>query len=198
MQYRKLSELKKLEGNPCFIKDKKFKNLCQSIKKIPKFFEARPLILSNRTGELIVIAGNQRYEAAKKLKLTEAPTYLMEGITEEQEREITIRDNVRDGEWDFDALANSWSDLPLIEWGVPLPVSKGFDTDEEISQKKEELRHGILVTVGFLDVLIQETSEYFEDIYSFCGKYRDFSDNEKQTILEAIANGIRQRVTIKN
>jgi len=69
MQYRKLSELKKLEGNPRVIRDKQFKALCNSIRDNPEYFEARPLILSNRTGEMVIIAGNMRYEAARSLKL---------------------------------------------------------------------------------------------------------------------------------
>jgi len=120
MQYRKLKDLKKLENNPRIIRDKQFQNLVASIKENPKFFEARPLILSNRTGEMVIIAGNQRYEAAKAAGLKEAPTYLMEGLTEAKEKEITIRDNTQQGEWDMGLLA-AWDDLPLIEWGVELP-----------------------------------------------------------------------------
>jgi hypothetical protein len=121
MQYRKLSELRKLRGNPRIIKDDKFQNLVESIRDNPKYFEARPLILSNRTGELVVIAGNQRYQAARVAGLSEVPTYLIEGITEDKEREITIRDNAHQGEWDFDVLANGWDNLPLGDWGVDLP-----------------------------------------------------------------------------
>ena len=121
MQYRKLNELKKLPNNPRIIRDKQFKTLCDSIRDNPKYFEARPIILSNRTGEMVIIAGNQRYEAAKYLKLKEVPTFLIEGLTEAKEREIIIRDNISNGEFDMSALANEWSDLPLVEWGVDLP-----------------------------------------------------------------------------
>jgi hypothetical protein len=121
MQYRKLTELKKLPNNPRIIRDKQFKTLCDSIRDNQEYFEARPIILSNRTGELVIIAGNQRYEAAKTLKLKEVPTYLIEGLTEAKEREIIIRDNISNGEFDFDILANEWSDLPLVDWGVDLP-----------------------------------------------------------------------------
>jgi hypothetical protein len=145
MQYRKLTELKKLTDNPRIIRDKEFKNLCQSIKDHPKFFEARPLILSDRTGELVIIAGNQRYEAAKAAGLKEAPTYLMQGLTEEKEREITIRDNTQQGEWDMDLLSASWADLPLTDWGVDLPedwlktpdFAPGTEADQgRLDQKK--------------------------------------------------------------
>jgi DNA modification methylase len=121
MEYRKLTELKKLPNNPRIIRDKQFKTLCDSIRDNPKYFEARPIILSNRTGEMVIIAGNQRYEAAKYLKLKEVPTFLIEGLDEAKEREIVIRDNISNGEFDIDLLANEWSDLPLVDWGVDLP-----------------------------------------------------------------------------
>lgn len=132
--YRKLVDLKKLEGNPRFIRDRQFKILCDSIRDNPKFFEARPLILSNRTGELVIIAGNQRYEAAKTVGLEEVPTFLIEGLSEGKEREISIRDNVLNGEWDMLAL-DGWSDLPLIDWGITL--AKAVDLKAEIVSEEE-------------------------------------------------------------
>jgi DNA modification methylase len=136
MQYRKLTELKKLEKNPRIIRDKQFKTLCDSIRDNSKYFEARPLILSNRTGQLVIIAGNQRYEAAKALKLKEVPTFLIEDLTEDKEKEIVIRDNISNGEFDMDALANSWGDLPLVDWGVDIP--EDWLKKEEVSTADAE------------------------------------------------------------
>ena len=127
MEYRKLDDLEKLEGNPRIIKDKEFKTLCDSIRDNPEYFEARPLILSDRTGDLVIIAGNQRYEAAKVVGLQEVPTFLIAGLTEAKEREIVIRDNVSNGEFDFELLANEWGDLPLIDWGVKI---NSFEPDD--------------------------------------------------------------------
>lgn len=118
--YRKLSELKKLEGNPRRISPDMMKKLKESISHGMDYFEARPLILSDRTGELVILAGNQRYEACKQLGIEEAPTVLLPGLTEEREREIIIRDNVSNGEWDFDILAD-WSADELESWGVMMP-----------------------------------------------------------------------------
>lgn len=120
IEYRKLVDLKKLPNNPRTIKSADMERLKQSIKDNPDYFEARPLILSNRTGELIILAGNQRYEAAKSLGMDEVPTFLIEGLTEEREREIVIRDNVSNGEWDMDALANEWDTQELTDWGVDI------------------------------------------------------------------------------
>ena len=128
MEYRKLKTLAKLENNPRLIKDKEFKTLCDSIRDNPEYFEARPLILSDRTGDLVIIAGNQRYEAANTLKMDEVPTYLIEGLTEEKEREIIIRDNINNGEFDMDLLS-AWDDLPLADWGLELPEDWGNEVD---------------------------------------------------------------------
>lgn len=154
MQYRKLNELKKLPNNPRIIRDKQFKTLCDSIRDNPKYFEARPVILSNRTGEMVIIAGNQRYEAAKSLKLKEVPTFLIEGLDEAKEREIIIRDNISNGEFDFDELANSWSDLPLVEWGVDLPEDwmnepGEVEIQEDQSEPKSEMEENECPKCGY-------------------------------------------------
>lgn len=129
VQYRKLSELKELPGNPRTITKKQFETLKQSLQDNQDYFEARPIIISNRTGENVILAGNQRYKAAKSLGMKEVPTILLEGLTEEREREIVIRDNVENGDWDMDALANAWDAQELLGWGVELP---GLDTSTEI------------------------------------------------------------------
>ena len=86
------------------------------------------MILSNRTGELVILAGNQRYEAAKSNGLKEVPTALIDNPSEERERKIIIRDNVSDGEWNRDALANEWNQEELNEWGLYAEV---FPEEEE-------------------------------------------------------------------
>lgn len=139
IEYRKLTELKKLPGNPRTIKKKDMDTLKQSVKDNPDYFEARPLILSNRTGELVILAGNQRYEAAKALGMDKVPTMLLEGLTEEREREIIIRDNVNNGEWDYDILANEWDMDDLTKWGVDgLKPLKDIVEDEPSPIDNEE------------------------------------------------------------
>ena len=129
--YRKLSELKKLPNNPRTIKKDDMERLKKSVKDNPDYFEARPVILSDRTGELVIIAGNQRFEAAKALNLSEIPTVLLEGLTEEREREIIIRDNVANGDWDMDILANEWAPEFLGELGV-FDIKKGIADEKDI------------------------------------------------------------------
>ena len=124
VEYRPIKDLKELPGNPRIIKKDQFEKLKQSIKDNADYFEARPIILSDRTGELIILAGNQRYKAAKAIGMTEVPTILLPNLTEEREKEIIIRDNVENGDWDMDILANEWDPAELEEWGVDVPEVK--------------------------------------------------------------------------
>ena len=58
----------------------------------------------------------------------------MESI--EKLREIVIKDNGSFGAWDFDMLANEWDDLPLADWGVPMPdYGSPDDYGDEFSLK---------------------------------------------------------------
>lgn len=60
--YRKLSELKRNPKNPRKGTKEAVAKLAESIKSNGKFFEARPILLSDRTGELVIIAGERRSE----------------------------------------------------------------------------------------------------------------------------------------
>lgn len=138
VEYRPIADLKELPGNPRTIKKDQFEKLKQSIKDNADYFEARPIILSDRTGELVILAGNQRYKAAKAIGLQQVPTILLPNLTEEREKEIIIRDNVENGEWDWDVLANEWDEIKLNDWGVenvfkPMPL----DVDEFFKDKPE-------------------------------------------------------------
>lgn len=85
--YRPLSEMVLLESNPRTIKKADMDRLVDSI-KIYGFWKHRPITLSDRTGKLVVIAGNQRLKAAKKLKLKEVPTVVYSDLTEDEEKNI--------------------------------------------------------------------------------------------------------------
>jgi DNA modification methylase len=142
---RKLSTLRKLPGNPRTISAPDLETLKDSLATNPELFDARPIILSDRTGELVIIAGNMRMEAARQIGLKEVPTILLPGLTEAKEREIAIRDNINNGDWDWDLLANQWDDLPLAEWGLRVPT---FDMDDELEPTVQEDEEAVAETVS--------------------------------------------------
>lgn len=141
MIYRQTETLKKLENNPRTITEKQLQKLKESIQRNPDYFEARPIILSDRTGELVIIAGNQRYDACVQLGIKEVPTVLIPNLTEEREREIIIRDNVNNGEWDMACLFE-WNCKELMEWGLDgISFPELDDFSEEVEDTRNVLRN---------------------------------------------------------
>jgi ParB-like chromosome segregation protein Spo0J len=87
--------------------------------------------------EMIVLGGNMRLKACKEAGLKEVPVIFADSLTEEQQKEFIIRDNISGGEWNWDQLANEWDADELNEWGLDVPV---FDTENETgySEKNKE------------------------------------------------------------
>lgn len=135
----KLNTIKKNPKNPRIVKDDGFKKLKDSLSGTRGLdhFYARPCIVSTRTGEHIIIAGNTRYQAAKDLGWKEVPVVILTDLTEEQEKEIIIRDNVSNGEWDWDMLSIQYDLEELQHFGVNMFEAEELDDEqkEEYSQK---------------------------------------------------------------
>lgn len=139
-EYIDINKLNLLSNNPRSITTSNFEKLKKSIQNNPDYFEARPLIISDRTGELVVIAGNQRLKASQELGLKQVPCCILKNLTEEREKEIIIRDNVELGDWDYDLLGNEWETEDLQDWGVDIPAINETDFSEvEETEKKEEI-----------------------------------------------------------
>jgi len=124
----KVSEVKANPNNPRIIKDDKFTKLVQSIKDFPEMLELRPIVVNN---DGIVLGGNMRLKACKEAGLKEVPVIKASELTEEQQKEFIIKDNVGFGEWDWEDLANNWDAEELTDWGLDLPVSMEVELEAE-------------------------------------------------------------------
>ncbi len=132
----KLSQIRKNPNNPRIIRDEKFEKLKRSIQDFPQMMEFRPIIV-DESG--VILGGNMRYEAIKSLKMAEFPdewVKRVEELTEDQKKEFTVKDNVGFGDWDWDAIANEWDELPLDDWGLDVP---GVGSLDDYSEKNREL-----------------------------------------------------------
>lgn len=105
-------------ANPRTIKDEKFAQLVRSIRDFPQMLEIRPIVVNK---QMEVLGGNMRLRACIEAGLTEIPIIRAENLTEDQQREFIIKDNVGFGEWDWDALANQWDAAELADWGLDVP-----------------------------------------------------------------------------
>lgn len=171
IEYKPLSELKELPGNPRTIKKDQFEKLKQSIKDNADYFEARPIILSDRTGELVILAGNQRYKAAKAIGLKEVPTILLPNLSEAREREIIIRDNVENGEWDWDALFNEWDTDKLQEWGVT-NIKQSIQDEKDITENPPTIVTSFITFDYSDEIQLAITDETAAELMEQMVKYR--------------------------
>lgn len=131
IEWVKTTDIHANENNPRILKDDKFKKLVQSIKDFPEMLEIRPIVVNN---DMMVLGGNMRLKAIQEIGLKEIPIIKAENLTEEQQREFLIKDNVGFGEWDWDALANDWDADELKDWGMDLPG----DFNPEVLEAEED------------------------------------------------------------
>lgn len=162
--YRKISDLTVLENNPRKITKKDLGRLVDSI-RINGFWKHRPIALSERDGKLIVLAGHQRIKAAKKLKMSEVPTILYHDLTEEQEADIVLRDNINNGEWDFAILQlDDWKEKADFDFiGLEMPVEKHEDEPEDKPGEEEESEE-----VSDDDPIDEDKMEFYNSMLNDC------------------------------
>jgi DNA modification methylase len=130
MEKVKLSDIRPNPNNPRVIKDDKFKKLVKSITDFPQMLELRPIVVND---EMIVLGGNMRLKALEHLGIKETYIIKASDLTQKQEQEFIIKDNVGYGEWDWDQLANEWDVEDLDEWGLDLPLDfvKELEAEED-------------------------------------------------------------------
>lgn len=121
IEYRQVSELVALPGNPRRISAADLAKLVNSIRK-HGFWDHRPIAISARGNQEFVICGNQRLKAAKKIGLKKVPVVVYRELSEQEENDIIIRDNVNNGEWDFAILENDdrWANIDFGDIGLDM------------------------------------------------------------------------------
>lgn len=128
-----INTVKANPNNPRIIKDDKFAKLVKSINEFPQMLNLRPIVVND---DMVVLGGNMRLKACKEAGLKEIPIIKASELTEQQQKEFIVKDNVGYGEWDWDDLANNWDAQELEEWGLDIP---GFKTEEEAQEDDYEI-----------------------------------------------------------
>ena len=128
MELVSINKVKPNENNPRFIKDYKFKKLVKSIKEFPEMLKLRPIVVNS---DMVVLGGNMRLKACAEAGLKEVYILKADKLTEEQQREFIVKDNVGFGEWDWDILGNEWDAEQLEDWGLDLNIDNSIDDLEE-------------------------------------------------------------------
>lgn len=140
----KISEIKLNPDNPRTISNKDMELLIKSLKEFPDMLQVREIVVDEN---MIVLGGNMRLLALQKMGVSDCQIKMVSGLTPEQKREFVIKDNSNFGRYDFDALANEWSDLPLSDWGVDLPddwIKSNEKTNQNINEIYD-LKYSVVV-----------------------------------------------------
>lgn len=126
--------VKENKTNPRYINSTKFKKLVKSIKEFPEMLEKRPIVVDET---MTVLGGNMRLKACKAAGLFDVYIHKVIDWSEEQKKEFVIKDNLGFGEWDWDLLANDWSEVKLNEWGLQVWQT---ETDVNIDNLFEDIK----------------------------------------------------------
>lgn len=108
--------------NPRKITKEKFDALCDSIRKSPEMKVLDEIHVYPYNGRFVVISGNHRYKAYKKLGwINVLCKVLPEDTPKEKLREYVMKENMHYAEND-DALLNQWNLKELADWRVPVKI----------------------------------------------------------------------------
>jgi len=166
----KLSSIKSNPNNPRVIKDDKFKKLVQSIQDFPKMLEIRPIVVND---DNIILGGNMRLKACKEAGLKEVPVIKASDLTEEEQRQFIIKDNIGYGEWDWDMLANEWENEELNDWGLDVwqpeeEVDYSILEEEEIDDQLQNMADGVKKAIQ-----IEFEPEHYDEAYEIVKFWRN-------------------------
>jgi DNA modification methylase len=141
-EIRNIAEIKPNPNNPRLIKDDKFHKLVQSIKDFPEMLDLRPIIVNDQD---VVLGGNMRLKACKEAGPKKVPVLKARKLTEQQQREFIVKDNLGFGEWDWDMIANEWDAKQLTDWGLDIPDFKVADAVEDDYEIPDEIKTDIVL-----------------------------------------------------
>lgn len=131
----KLNKLVHNEANPRTIKSKKHRDLMDSLKEFPEMKLLREIVVDE---DLLILAGDKRAYALEEMGYTDVTIKQVFGLSEAKKREFIAKDNIHNGEWDTDVIANQWDMDELKGWGVP-----DFKTPNEGDKEKDYKNHDV-------------------------------------------------------
>ena len=131
---KKIDQLIEAEYNPRQLTKDQYQNIKDSIQR---FGIVDPIIINkNKDRKNIIIGGHQRVKIAKRLNMKEVPCLEID-LPYEKERELNVRLNKNNGEFDFDLLSDHFDLDELIDWGFKENELLGKEKDEVIEPEIE-------------------------------------------------------------
>ena len=130
----------------------------------------RPIVVNS---DMVVLGGNMRLKACKEAGLKEVWVLKADDLTEQQQREFIVKDNVGFGEWDWDVLGNEWNVQQLGDWGLEVwqpeeQVDYSILDDEDFSSDLEDMKNGVKKAIQ-----IPFELEHYEEAFELVKYWRE-------------------------
>ena len=159
-----INDVHPAEYNPRTLSQKKFEDIRDSLNK---FGFVDPVIVNqHETRKNTLVGGHQRVKVAKEMGYEKVPAVFV-NLTLEEEKELNVRLNKNQGDWDFSVLKETFDSESLVDWGfAEQELTNQFKEIEKIEEKA-----------------LEEVEEVTERKYPIIPKY-----NEKYTTFLIFCN----------
>ena len=115
-------QIEGLPANPRKWTNADLEKLMESMEETPMLTEARGCIVYPFGDVFVVLAGNMRAAAAKRIGWKEITCHLVpEGTDIDTLKQIVLKDNSSFGDWDTGLLLSEWKGIEFADWGIELP-----------------------------------------------------------------------------
>jgi len=166
-----IGKLKNTEYNPRVIDTFKYESLKKSLIDMPDMLEVRPLIIDE---DFNILAGNMRYRACMDLGYTEVYVKQILDLTDEEKKELMVKDNISYGEWDeqilgdnFDTtLVNDWLGKEIIDYSALLYE----DISDEIDALHDNIKKSVHIKINGDYEKAQELEKRFKERKIYIGQ----------------------------
>jgi hypothetical protein len=94
-------------------------------------------------------------------------------LTEQEQKQFIIKDNVSGGEWDWSMLANEWDSEELDSWGLDVwqkapDIDYDILEDDDVSEQLDDMTNGVKKAIQ-----IEFEAEHYEEAYQLVKFWRE-------------------------
>ena len=166
----KVKDLTPNPENPRTITKEEFERLKRKIKR--QGFRA--VIQVDNDG--IILGGNQRYQALMDMGYGDTEIPVLKPcfqMTEKERQEVIVTDNISDGQWNDEMVANLFEKEDLLEWGYDMPWEEepidpdNPDTEPEdfdITKQKIKIVFSYTDSHDIIDKFLREMKEKYPEL----------------------------------
>lgn len=172
MQKIKIKDLKPHPDNPRVISEKDREKLRQSMEDDPEFLEVRTVIID---ADNYIICGHQKVDILREKGYSEITVdQLGKNWTEDEKRELMVKDNVHYGMFDWGIIRKQSTENELIQFGLLDEIQ----TPKPKEDKEYEPSYVVTLPVR---------AEIYDEVKSKTDSMRDQAINVAQIIEQSLA-----------